>query len=173
MKSGAEGVYCGALPERGLGFAVKIDDGATRAAETVAMGVARFYPTALEAGPSAQLLDLGHFGAQREGGQQAIAPRWRQRRLDPFRAVARVVGKAERGLDLPAPRAASSNAGWKPESATPTIAAITSRSDLPRRSATPYSVTTISRSCRGTVALAYATRCWRRPAIGDGWRARR
>ena len=28
MKSGAEGTYCGALPEHGLGFAVKIDDGA-------------------------------------------------------------------------------------------------------------------------------------------------
>lgn len=32
-KTGAEGVFCGALPERGLGFALKIDDGATRAAE--------------------------------------------------------------------------------------------------------------------------------------------
>ena len=37
MKSGAEGVYCGALPERGLGFALKIDDGAKRAAEAVAV----------------------------------------------------------------------------------------------------------------------------------------
>lgn len=27
MKTGAEGVYCGALPDLGLGFAVKIDDG--------------------------------------------------------------------------------------------------------------------------------------------------
>ena len=37
MKSGAEGVYCGAFPERGLGFALKIDDGAKRAAEAVAV----------------------------------------------------------------------------------------------------------------------------------------
>jgi L-asparaginase II len=35
VKSGAEGVYCGALPEQGLGIAVKCDDGAGRAAEAV------------------------------------------------------------------------------------------------------------------------------------------
>ena len=35
LKTGAEGVYCGSLPELGLGFAVKCDDGATRAAEVV------------------------------------------------------------------------------------------------------------------------------------------
>ena len=34
-KVGAEGVYCGALPELGLGFALKCDDGAVRAAETM------------------------------------------------------------------------------------------------------------------------------------------
>lgn len=33
MKVGAEGVYCGAVPELGYGFALKIDDGAGRAAE--------------------------------------------------------------------------------------------------------------------------------------------
>jgi len=33
VKVGAEGVYCGAVPELGLGFALKIDDGAGRAAE--------------------------------------------------------------------------------------------------------------------------------------------
>lgn len=32
-KTGAEGVFCGAVPELGLGFALKIDDGTTRAAE--------------------------------------------------------------------------------------------------------------------------------------------
>jgi L-asparaginase II len=32
-KTGAEGVYCVALPELGLGIAVKCDDGAGRAAE--------------------------------------------------------------------------------------------------------------------------------------------
>jgi L-asparaginase II len=33
IKYGAEAVYCGAIPHAGLGFALKIDDGAARAAE--------------------------------------------------------------------------------------------------------------------------------------------
>jgi L-asparaginase II len=33
VKTGAEGVYCAALPEQGIGIALKCDDGATRAAE--------------------------------------------------------------------------------------------------------------------------------------------
>lgn len=45
VKTGAEGVYCGALPEQGLGFALKCDDGATRASEVVAAAIlARFLP---------------------------------------------------------------------------------------------------------------------------------
>jgi L-asparaginase II len=45
VKTGAEGVYCGALPERGLGIAIKCDDGAGRAAEAVmAAVIARFLP---------------------------------------------------------------------------------------------------------------------------------
>ena len=39
VKTGAEGVYCGAIPEAGLGIAVKCDDGATRAAETLMAAV--------------------------------------------------------------------------------------------------------------------------------------
>jgi L-asparaginase II len=35
VKAGAEGVYCGALPDQGLGIAIKCDDGAGRAAEAV------------------------------------------------------------------------------------------------------------------------------------------
>jgi L-asparaginase II len=35
VKTGAEGVYCGALPAEGLGIALKVDDGATRAAENL------------------------------------------------------------------------------------------------------------------------------------------
>lgn len=35
VKVGAEGVYCGALPELGFGFALKCDDGAVRAAESM------------------------------------------------------------------------------------------------------------------------------------------
>jgi L-asparaginase II len=34
VKTGAEGVFTAVLPERGLGVAIKIDDGATRGAET-------------------------------------------------------------------------------------------------------------------------------------------
>jgi L-asparaginase II len=45
VKTGAEGVYCGALPELGLGVAIKCDDGAGRAAEVVmATLLARFLP---------------------------------------------------------------------------------------------------------------------------------
>jgi L-asparaginase II len=39
VKGGAEGVYCGALPEQGLGIAIKCDDGAGRAAEVVMANV--------------------------------------------------------------------------------------------------------------------------------------
>ena len=35
VKTGAEGVYCAALPELGYGIALKCDDGAGRAAEVV------------------------------------------------------------------------------------------------------------------------------------------
>jgi L-asparaginase II len=41
VKTGAEGVFCAALLDRGLGVALKIDDGATRAAEVAVGGVLR------------------------------------------------------------------------------------------------------------------------------------
>jgi L-asparaginase II len=45
-KTGAEGVFCAAIPQQGLGVAIKIDDGATRAAEVaVAALLARFLET--------------------------------------------------------------------------------------------------------------------------------
>jgi L-asparaginase II len=45
VKTGAEGVYCAALPELGLGVAIKCDDGAGRAAEVaMAAVIARFLP---------------------------------------------------------------------------------------------------------------------------------
>ncbi len=40
-KVGAEGMYCAALPGQGLGVAIKIDDGAARAAEVAMGAVAR------------------------------------------------------------------------------------------------------------------------------------
>jgi L-asparaginase II len=47
MKTGAEGVYCGAVPELGVGFALKIDDGAQRAsAATVMPLIERMLPQA-------------------------------------------------------------------------------------------------------------------------------
>ncbi|MGB6119819.1 MAG: asparaginase [Mesorhizobium sp.] len=39
VKVGAEGVFCGAVPELGLGFALKVDDGAVRAAEAAVAGL--------------------------------------------------------------------------------------------------------------------------------------
>ncbi len=45
VKTGAEGVYCGALPDQGLGIALKCDDGAGRAAQVVTAALlARFLP---------------------------------------------------------------------------------------------------------------------------------
>lgn len=41
VKTGAEGVFCAALPGRGLGIALKIDDGATRASEAVMAALLR------------------------------------------------------------------------------------------------------------------------------------
>ncbi len=45
VKTGAEGVYCAALPRQGLGVAVKCDDGASRAAQAIMTAlIARFLP---------------------------------------------------------------------------------------------------------------------------------
>jgi len=49
VKTGAEGVFCGALPEQGLGIALKCDDGATRAAEVaMAATIERLLPLSEE-----------------------------------------------------------------------------------------------------------------------------
>ena len=57
VKGGAEGVYAAALPGLGLGMAIKIDDGAARAAECAAAHVLR---------------GLGCFGAAEEQRLQAF-----------------------------------------------------------------------------------------------------
>jgi L-asparaginase II len=50
LKTGAEGVFCAALPALGLGVALKCDDGATRAAEAMMAAVlARLLPAHAEA----------------------------------------------------------------------------------------------------------------------------
>jgi len=43
IKTGAEGVYCGALPKLGLGIALKVDDGAGRAAEVLMGQILRHF----------------------------------------------------------------------------------------------------------------------------------
>jgi L-asparaginase II len=58
IKGGAEGVCCGALPDHGLGFAIKIDDGAKRAVDAVAVAlVAQFHGEVADLGPPAALVN--------------------------------------------------------------------------------------------------------------------
>jgi L-asparaginase II len=57
VKGGAEGVHCAALPSLGLGIALKIDDGATRASEVV-MGLLLRHLGALTDDHSRHLSDL-------------------------------------------------------------------------------------------------------------------
>ena len=68
-KTGAEGVFIAALPEAGLGIAVKADDGATRAAETmIAALIARF---------------AGFDKAERGEAERFLAPEFRNWRGVP------------------------------------------------------------------------------------------
>ncbi|TCA08238.1 asparaginase [Rhizobium leguminosarum] len=49
VKTGAEGVFCAAIPEKGIAIALKCEDGTTRAAEAmVAATLARFFETESE-----------------------------------------------------------------------------------------------------------------------------
>jgi L-asparaginase II len=57
VKTGAEGVFCAALPEHGLGVAVKCDDGAWRASEIMITAVLRHLGV-LTKEMEAQLADL-------------------------------------------------------------------------------------------------------------------
>jgi len=60
-KVGAEGVYCAALPDRGLGVALKIDDGNNaRAAEVVMAALIEAYVT-LDEGGARLLRSLSHL----------------------------------------------------------------------------------------------------------------
>jgi len=67
VKSGAEGVVCGALPEAGLGIAVKCDDGAARAAE-VAMAALIARLLALDDADRAALAPLVRPGLRNWNG---------------------------------------------------------------------------------------------------------
>ncbi|MDX8469526.1 asparaginase [Mesorhizobium sp. VK23B] len=57
VKTGAEGVYCAAIPELGLGIALKCDDGASRAAEVMIAAVLAKLLRSDEA-PAAKLNEL-------------------------------------------------------------------------------------------------------------------
>ncbi len=59
VKTGAEGVYCAALPEFGLGIALKCDDGASRAAEVMIAAVLAKLLHSDEA-LAARLMQLAH-----------------------------------------------------------------------------------------------------------------
>jgi L-asparaginase II len=52
FKTGAEGVFVAVLPEQGLGVALKIDDGATRAAETAMAKILTLFDAADEGAPA-------------------------------------------------------------------------------------------------------------------------
>ena len=71
VKTGAEGVYCGAVPAAGIGIAIKVDDGAQRAAEC-AMGWALARFAGLDGPCRAEISDLAvspvnNFAGQRVG----------------------------------------------------------------------------------------------------------
>lgn len=59
LKTGAEGVYVGILPGRGLGIALKITDGATRASEAVIAALLGRLGVLAEGDPVAQRLAAG------------------------------------------------------------------------------------------------------------------
>jgi L-asparaginase II len=58
-KTGAEGVFCAAIPELGLGIALKCDDGATRAAEVMVAAVLAGL-LRKDAGLAAKLREFAH-----------------------------------------------------------------------------------------------------------------
>lgn len=74
VKTGAEGVFCGAVPELGLGFAVKIGDGARRASQVVCGGLLRRLK-ALDAGAERVLAPLLQPGVVNRRGETVGAIR--------------------------------------------------------------------------------------------------
>jgi L-asparaginase II len=75
VNTGAEGVFCGAIPQSGLGVAIKCDDGAARASEVAMAGmIERFVP--LDDADRAALARLLHPTLRNWNGIEvgAIAP---------------------------------------------------------------------------------------------------
>jgi len=79
VKTGAEGVYAAALPERGLGVVLKVEDGATRAAQVAVLALLRALG-ALDDAAWAALCDLAvptlYNHAGRHVGRIETAPGW-------------------------------------------------------------------------------------------------
>jgi len=82
-KGGAEGVVCAALPDRGLGIAVKCDDGNARASHAIMTGVLREID-ALRGG--------GAGGAGRPGRDAGHDLEWRGRGCDQDDSAFRAAG---------------------------------------------------------------------------------
>ena len=74
-KVGAEGVYCAALPERGLGVAIKMDDGNNARACEVAMAAAAEAFVALDDGEAAFMRSLSNVPLKNWNGIQIGALR--------------------------------------------------------------------------------------------------
>jgi len=75
VKTGAEGVYAGILPRLGLGIALKIDDGATRAAETAMAAMLKHFG-ALDGGVMAPVADLLEPVIANAAGEPVGSVRW-------------------------------------------------------------------------------------------------
>ena len=73
LKRGAEGVYCAGLPEYGLGIAIKIDDGADRAAERVMAAMLNRIGVAADCGADIPVdLDLPSRAGLKAGVLRAV-----------------------------------------------------------------------------------------------------
>jgi L-asparaginase II len=93
VKGGAEGVHCAALPELGLGVALKVDDGAKRGAErALAEVLAAFLPaarTALAEQLDAELVNWRSISVGRVTASEAL-----KGALEPIAAAPRRRAKA-------------------------------------------------------------------------------
>jgi len=69
VKTGAEGVYCGAFPTLGLGLALKCDDGAGRAAEVMLMRLLQRLQL-LDEAAAADLADLARSPVRSRAGDR-------------------------------------------------------------------------------------------------------
>ena len=69
VKTGAEGVFCGCIAHAGLGIALKIDDGGTRAAQAAMAGVVALLP----GWSDAERARIGHFARVKISNRAGLA----------------------------------------------------------------------------------------------------